>query len=115
MCVCIYIYTYVYIYIYIYIYIGLTLPCPQLQRTYHAGPREQQQCVCVPGYFLLGGACQQCAPDLYNPVPNQTTCQGCPARSFGSTVVTDCECEKGRSEWPRRRLRSSAACARGEP
>ena len=53
----------------------------------------------MPGYFLLGGACQQCAPDLFNPVLNQTACQGCPARSLharlGSTVVTDCECDTG--------------------
>ena len=76
---------------------GLALPCPQLQRTYQPGPSERQQCVCVPGYFLVGGACQQCAVDSFNPVPNQTACQDCPAHSsharLGSTVVTDCVCD----------------------
>ena len=78
---------------------GLAQPSPQHKRTYQEGPSELQQCVCELGYFLLGGACQQCAPDSFNPVPNQTACQGCPAWSsharLGSTVVTDCECDAG--------------------
>ena len=78
---------------------GLSLTFPQHKHTYQEGPSELQQCVCEPGYFLLGGACQQCVPDSFNPVPNQTACQGCPAWSsharLGSTVVTDCVCDAG--------------------
>ena len=45
------------------------------------------------------GACKLCAPGAFNPLPNQTACRACPARSsharLASVVVSDCVCNAG--------------------